>query len=286
MPCWNGPVEIAPLHGGLSNANYVVTDASGKHVVRFGKDYPFHHVFREREVMVARAAHAAGFAPKVEYAGAGVMVTQFLGAKTFAAEDVRDNAGRIGQLLHRFHATMGHLVSGPGFMFWAFHVNRDYANTLQANASRHTPLLAEMMQQNQALELAQCPLPIVFGHHDLLPANFLDDRERLWLIDFEYAGFGTALFDLAGAASNSQMTDEQAGLLIEAYLGSTPDPAFRRAFAAMHCAALLRETLWAMTSEIFLNAPGVDYSAYVADNLALYRKSIDHYQSVYGMLKP
>ena len=41
------------------------------------------------------------------------------------------------------------------------------------------------------------PMPIVFGHHDLLPGNFMDDGKRLWLIDWEYGGFGTAMFDLA-----------------------------------------------------------------------------------------
>ncbi len=50
LPCWNGPVEVAVLKGGMSNANYLVTDAVGKHVVRFGVDYPFHHVFRDREL--------------------------------------------------------------------------------------------------------------------------------------------------------------------------------------------------------------------------------------------
>jgi thiamine kinase-like enzyme len=128
-------------------------------------------------------------------------------------------------------------------------------------------------------------MPIIFGHHDLLPANFLDDGKKLWLIDFEYAGFGTAMFDLAGAASNSQMTEDQSNVLLETYLSKQPDAAFRQSFAAMHCAALLRETLWAMTSEIFLNAPGADYGAYVSDNRALYQNSINHYQSVYGTLK-
>jgi thiamine kinase-like enzyme len=285
LPCWNGAVEIAPLHGGLSNANYLVHDANGKHVVRFGKDYPFHHVLREREVMVARAADHAGFAPKLEYASSGVMVTQYLGAKTYNAEDVRKNPERIAKLLRNFHTLMANRVSGPGFIFWAFHVNRDYAITLRANNTRHLSLLDDMMRHNAALEKAQSPHPIIFGHHDLLPANFLDDGKKLWLIDFEYAGFGTAMFDLAGAASNSQMTDDQSTTLLEAYLGAKPDAAFRQSFAAMHCASLLRETLWAMTSEIFLNAPGVDYGAYVSDNLALYQKSINHYQSVYGTLK-
>ena len=46
LPCWRGGIEIEPLPGGLSNSNYVVTDAAGRHVVRFGQDFPFHHVFR------------------------------------------------------------------------------------------------------------------------------------------------------------------------------------------------------------------------------------------------
>ena len=84
LPCWNGSVDIAPLPGGLSNANYLVKDAAGRHVVRLGQDYPFHHVFRDREVMTSRAAHEAGFAPAVRYSEPGIMVTEFLGAKTAA----------------------------------------------------------------------------------------------------------------------------------------------------------------------------------------------------------
>ena len=61
LPCWRGRIDIAPLKGGISNESYLVADGAERHVVRFGRDYPFHHVFRERELMVARAAHAASF---------------------------------------------------------------------------------------------------------------------------------------------------------------------------------------------------------------------------------
>jgi thiamine kinase-like enzyme len=57
----------------------------------------------------------------------------------------------------------------------------------------------------EELEEAQVPLPIIFGHNDLLPANLLDDGDRLWLIDFEYAGFGTAMFDVAGTAHPTRL---------------------------------------------------------------------------------
>ena len=200
LPLWKGPITLVPLKGGLSNESWLVTDAAGRHVARIGRDYPFHHVFREREIMAARAAHAAGFAPAIHYAEPGVMVSAYLGAKTYGAEDVRDNIPRIATLMRRFHEEMPKHVSGAGFMFWVFHVIRDYARTLETGNSRLLPQVPRYLALAGALEAAQKPLPIVFGHNDLLPANFLDDGDKLWLIDFEYAGFNTAMFDLAGTA--------------------------------------------------------------------------------------
>lgn len=284
LPCWNGAIEISLLKGGLSNANYLVKDANGQHVVRFGVDYPFHHVFRDREVRVSRAAHAAGFAPEVQYAEPGATVTQFIGARTYNGDDVRDNASRIGKLLRSFHEQLPSRVTGPGFMFWVFHVIRDYAATLRAANSSATNALPLLLREADALEALQVPLPIIFGHNDLLPGNFLDDGEKLWLIDFEYAGFNTAMFDLAGAASNALMTDDEAMELLVSYFGGRPVPDVIRSFDAMQCASLSRELLWSHVSGLFLNAPGVDYDAYAAENQSRYEVAVDRYQSRHGKL--
>jgi thiamine kinase-like enzyme len=282
LPCWVGGIDIAPLPGGLSNANYLVKDAAGRHVVRFGKDYPFHHVFRDREVMTARAAHAAGFAPAVHHTEPGIMVTQFLDARTYVAEDVRANIGRVAALMRGFHREMPNYVSGPGFMFWVFHVIRDYARTLQAGNSRMTSELPRYLELADELERAQALLPIVFGHNDLLPANILDDGDKIWLIDFEYAGFNTAMFDLAGAASNAGMSDDESEKLLTAYLSRAPDHKIRRSHAAMQCASLLREAMWSMVSELHLDAPGADYVAYTAENLSRLDVALDTYRTKYG----
>ncbi|MFZ2099154.1 MAG: choline/ethanolamine kinase family protein [Oricola sp.] len=282
LPCWAGGVDMTPLTGGLSNESWLVTDAAGKHVVRFGRDYPFHHVIREREIAVARAAHAAGFSPKVEYAEPGVMVSAFLDARTWTEDDMRAQPERIARLLFDFHHKMPAEVSGPGFIFWVFHVIRDYARTLETGGSSHVPDLPRYLKLATELEDAQTQLPIVFGHNDLLPGNFLDDGKRLWLIDFEYAGFNTAMFDLAGAASNSGMDDETAGRLLSTYFGKAPDAALQRSFGAMQCASLLREAMWAMVSELHLNAPGVDYAAYARENLARLAAALDRYHSKHG----
>ncbi|PWW02107.1 thiamine kinase-like enzyme [Hoeflea marina] len=283
LPCFSGAIAIEPLKGGLSNESWLVSDRAGRHVVRFGSDYPFHHVIREREIMTARAAHEAGFAPRVEHAEPGIMVSEFIDARTLDAADVCANAGRIGRFIGDFHRTMPRHVRGPGFMFWVFHVIRDYARTLEQGGSRMAERLGFWLAMAEEFEAAQVPLPVVFGHNDLLPANFMDDGSRLWLIDFEYSGFNTALFDIAGAASNAGMAAEQSAELIQSCIGHAPDAAFLRAFEAMQCASLLRETLWSLVSELHLDAPGVDYQAYTAENLARFQSALDNWRTTHGI---
>ncbi|MBL4916481.1 choline/ethanolamine kinase family protein [Szabonella alba] len=282
LPCWQGNVQAEPLSGGLSNEIWKVTDAAGAHVVRLGKDYPAHHVSRAREAMASRAAHAAGFAPAVEFTAPGVMVTRFLDARTWGPQDVAENPVRVADLLRGFHRDMQAQVSGEAYFFWVFHVIRDYARTL--TGTRHEARLPRFLRIAGAMEAEQVPLPIVFSHNDLLPANFLDDGARLWLIDFEYAGWSTALFDLAGVAANAEMDAAAAQDLLAAYFGQAPDAALARAFAAMQVAALIRETLWALVSDLHLAAPGVDYTAYAAENLTRLEASLDAFQAQFGKI--
>ena len=116
------------------------------------------------------------------------------------------------------------------------------------------------------LEAAVGPIEVVFGHNDLLAANFIDDGKRLWLLDWEYAGFNSPLFDLGGLASNSELSYEQAEQALALYFGRPVDDELRRRAAAMTAASLLRETMWSMVSEIH-STVDFDYAAYTAENL-------------------
>lgn len=264
LPIWRGEVGLAPLTGGISNLSFTATDATGKYVVRVTRDFPFHHVSRERELMSARAAHAAGFAPEVVHSEPGLMVSRFVEGKVLTVADMRAAIPRIAQFLARFHRDMPAGISGPGYIFWVFHTNRDYVRQL-AEEGRAAGAV-HWLAINDELEAVQAPLPIRFGHHDLLPANLIDDGKRLWLIDFEYAGFGTAMFDLANLSSNSGFDAGQSSALLAAYFGGPPDEALVRSHAAMEAASLLREALWSLVSVTQLDAPGVDYAAYAAAN--------------------
>jgi thiamine kinase-like enzyme len=151
-------------------------------------------------------------------------------------------------------------------MFWVFHVVRDYAHTLKEGDSRHAPRLPDLLARAARLEEAVGPIDVVFGHNDLLAANFIDDGKRLWLVDWEYAGFNSPLFDLGGLASNSELRPAQAEQALSLYFGRPVDDALRRRAAAMAAASLLRETMWSMVSEIY-STVDFDYGAYTAENM-------------------
>lgn len=264
LPCWSGPVEISILAGGMTNRNYRVSCGGSDYVVRLGQDLPQHGVMRFNELAAARAAHAAGLSPEVVYACDGLMVSRFIAGRTLQPADVREPRcfARVVALLQRCHSGMAQWLHGPALMFWVFQVIRNYAVTLQAIPGhileRDLPRLMQMAQQ---LEGCVGPVDIVFAHNDLLSANLIDDGQRLWLIDWDYAGFNSPLFDLANLSANNGFSPEDDARLLALYFGAEPESARWRAFEALRCASLLREVLWAAVSHHSATLD-FDYAAY------------------------
>jgi thiamine kinase-like enzyme len=281
LPCWRGEIAIVPLHGGLSNANFRVVERGDAFVARLGGDYPFHHVSRQREAAASRWAHAAGLSPEVIYASDGVLVCRFVDGRTYQAEDVRGDLDRVVGLIKTCHHTVARLARGEASLFWVFHVLRDYAQTLREGGHPIVADLPRLSSIADELEAAQISLPIVFGHHDLLPANFIADASRLWLIDWEYAGFGTPMFDLANVAQNALLDERDERRLLELYFERAPGEDLLRSFAAMKAASALREALWASVSQLHLNAPGADYGVYSAECMKRFETAHDEYLRKY-----
>ena len=276
LPLWSDPVEPSDLRGGLSNVNFVVEDAGRKYVVRIGGDNEPHGVVRKNELAASRAAAAAGVAPRVIHAEPGVLVIDFIEGHTFAPEDVKNpkNLARIVDLIQRTHREIPKHLRGPGVLFWVFHVVRDYAHSLSEASSAELRQIRKLVAQSEDLEKAVGPIDLIFGHNDLLAANIIDDGKRLWLVDWEYAGFNSPLFDLGGLASNSEMPGHLREALLRAYFGRPVTDELRYQFAAMTAASLLRETMWSMVSEIHSQID-FDFAKYTAENLARYERAYD-----------
>ena len=267
LACWRGPVKMAPLEGGLTNLSYVVEDAGEKFVVRCGDDIPVHHVFRDRELAASMAAYAAGLSPEIVHAEPGLLVMRFVEGRTYTEADLRANIQRLALLLRKCHHEVGEHLAGPPNFFSVFHVIRDYARTIRAASSPFAADVPRYLEAGRELEAAQVPMPIIFGHHDLLPGNVMDDGKRLWLIDWEYGGFGTAMFDLANLSANGAFGETEDTTLLDAYFEGKVSADLRQSFQAMKAASALREAMWAMVSDIHLQIPGADYKAHARDYL-------------------
>ncbi|HMA14835.1 MAG: phosphotransferase [Bacteroidota bacterium] len=276
---WRGRVDPQPLSGGITNVNYLVEDAGRRYVVRVGDDIPIHQVMRFNELAASRAAAEAGISPAVIHHEPGVLVLDYIDGRTLAAEDLRrpEILEQALPLVAKVHRELPQYLRGPALAFWVFHVIRDYGWTLKEGNSPHATLLPVLLTLAAKLEQAVGPVEVVFGHNDLLPANFLDDGERLWLIDWDYAGFNSPLFDLGGLASNNQLSPAQEEWMLETYFDRPADDALRRRYQAMKCASLLRETLWSMVSEIHSDID-FDYPAYTAENLARFQAAVKEFQ--------
>ena len=272
LSCWTAPVTLAPLPGGLTNLSFRVEHAGARYVVRCGDDIPAHHIFRDRERAASVAAFEAGLSPEVIHAEPGILVLRFVEGRTFAEVDLAADVPRLAALLRRVHGEVGRRLRGPANAFWVFQVIRDYLARLAgdgdpAPAATYAPTV-------DRLEALQVPLPMVFGHNDLLPGNLIDDGTRLWLIDWEYGGFGSPLFDLANLSANGAYAPGHDAVLLTRYFGHPPDPALHRAFAAMKAASALREALWARVSAVHLQRPGIDYGAHAAEYFGRFGKLV------------
>ena len=275
LPIWQGDVRAEPLAGGITNLNFVVRDAVRKVVVRVGDDIPVHQILRFNELSASRAAFEAGVSPAVIYHQPGLLVIDFIEGRTLDATDLQQDAmlDQAVTLVARAHRDMPKYLRGPAVLFWVFHVLRNYAATLRDGQSRHIARLTDLLRQAERLECAIGPIDLIFGHNDLLPANFLHDGTRLWLIDWDYAGYNSPLFDLGGLAANHLLGEAQERRMLAAYFGQTDGDLWRR-YLAMKAAAALREALWSMVSEIHSKLE-FDFAAYTTANLSTYGAAYD-----------
>ena len=272
IPIWKNEISIKTIDGGITNLNFLIEEGTNKYVVRIGDDIPEHLVFRSNELIASKAAADVGISPSVIYYKKGLLVLEYIESTTLTAKEVKKNIKNIIPILKKIHYEIPKSLYGQSLIFWVFHVIRNYAKFLREKESNYTKLLTNLLLQSTLLEKKSGPYEIVFGHNDLLPANFLDDGNRLWIIDWEYAGFNSPLFDLGGLSSNNDLNLKEEIFLLENYFEKKINDKILLQYNSLKCASLLRETMWSMVSEI-TSKIDFDYTNYTEENLLKFNQA-------------
>ena len=103
--------------------------------------------------------------------------------------------------------------------------------------------------------LAVHPLPTVPCHNDLLPENYLDDGERLWIVDWEYSGNNDPTFELGDTCQELGYDDAQTIELCTAYFGHA-SPAL---LARMHLQMIMSDVGWTLWGAIQSHISTIDF---------------------------
>ena len=222
---------IEALPGGLTNTNLKVTVAGHSYVARLSApSADLLAIDRVAEYQNSIAAAASGIAPAVVdfVPAARVLMIDWIEGRTLEAADLRTDS-----LIPAVAAACRQLHAGPRFSvdFDMFAVQRNYLDTVQRRGfrlpDRYTEFMPALDEIRKVLWLK--PPATMPCNNDLLAANFIDDGQRLWLIDYEYSGNNDPCFELGNIWSESNLTEDQLDMLVTSYFGRHSAAATARA---------------------------------------------------------
>ena len=271
VPGWAGRASvIGTLAGGITNRNLLVDVDGDRFVLRLaGKDTELLGIDRSVERLAAQRASSLGIAPAVvafvepeQY-----LVTRFADGDAIPVEEMgqEDVLGHVGPMLRTFHES-GDL---PG-TFNCFRVPEQSARSAAARGVEIPDAFATAMICAREIEAAfsATPEPGVPCHNDLLNANFLRDRsqgaERIWLLDWEYAGMNDRYFDLGNYSVNNELDEAGDAALLLSYFGGISGRRAAR-LRLMKIMSDLREAMWGVVQQAISNID-FDYAGYAASH--------------------
>lgn len=225
-----GRTEISELSGGLTNRNLKVSTPSGTYVARVSSnDSQLLEIDRQSEFENSKlAAEMAIAAPVYDYVpGGGLLVIGYLPGKTFDSSDVKNNLPRIAESCRTLHSARPFLRE-----FNMFSVQKNYLKIVNDRGFRKPAKYDDYQKYADTLSKAfmATSTGLVPCNNDLLPANFIDDGSKIWIIDYEYSGNNDPCFELGNIWAEAYLEIDALHELVTAYYGEERPDKFARAW--------------------------------------------------------
>ncbi len=272
LKCWRGSITLEPLSGGMTNLNFIVLDGETRFVARICEDRHFLGIDRTNESHCQTAAHHIGVAPSVAHLEDGIMVLPFIDGKTLSNPDFQNTQilRRVASTLRLLHDSRDRLTKEMLF-FCPFQTVRTYTETARSLGANLPPSIDGWVNDSRFLQHRIQAFHPTLCHNDLLASNIMDDGHQLWIVDWEYAGIGNPIFDLASVSTNSGLSDELEIEFLHAYYGRKNHEAFIE-LQILKTVSILREALWAVIQTV-MSKISFDYTSYAAENFSAYERA-------------
>ena len=264
--------------GGLTNRNYHLVAPNGEFVLRLAGEGTSEYIDRKVEAYNARVAAKAQVNAEVLYfdTQSGTMLCRYVAnSVTLDIEKLRDHGSvaRVATAFKRLHQC-GQTFESRFELFEQIDNYLGHVTKLKAQVPEG---YEQVHQDAQAVReaLGLHDLPTAPCHCDPLAENFLDNGERVYIIDFEYSGNNDPMWDLGDAAVEAEFDEAQDRVLMQTYFGGEP-PAFEMGRMVMYKAMSdLLWTLWGVVQHANDN-PAEDFWAYAENRLNRCRRLMAH----------
>src|SRR4029077_20421295 len=234
-----------------------------------GNDTHLLGISREVEHAATVAAAGIGVGPEgiAFIRPEGYLVTRFILGTAVSLEQVheRPTIERVIDSLRRVHG--GPAIPG---LFVPFRIVEAYRALA---LSYGVPIPAAWDRAHEAslrIERAflESPTELKPCHNDLLNANFIDDGQRIRIVDWEYAGMGDPFFDLGNFSINHELGGDEAAALLASYDGpdhASERPARLARLTLMRVVSDFREAMWGVLQQ-GISTLDVDFVSYAAEH--------------------
>jgi thiamine kinase-like enzyme len=261
-----GPLggDVVRLDGGFTNRILRARFGGAEYVVRLaGKDTRALGIDRAAEREATAAAARVGIGPEVAafLPDEDVLVTRYIEGRPLRADEVAEPGvlADVAESLKTLHR-------GPRLRA-KFSPFRS-VDTYRAIAEEHGVSVGERYEQARGLaaEIEERMVGVehapVLCHDDLLPANLIDDGERVRIVDWEYAGMGDRFFDLGSLSVHAGLDEGDDEWLLTAYWGEPPTARRFAALRLMRLIADFHEAMWGLVQSAIAPTSDFDYTGY------------------------
>ena len=250
--------------GGLTNRNYKITLGLERYVLRLAGAGTSDYIDRAAEAHNARVAAAAGVnAPVLHFEVAdGTMLARYIDDSLTMSETAFKDLARVERAAHAFRRMHRHHEPFAG-RFDVFAQIDEYLALLRRNDARIPDGYEALQKEADAARkvLSERPAALAPCHNDPLAENFLDAPDRMYLVDWEYAGMNDPMWDLGDLSVEAGFGPEQDEALLRAYFEGAPPEDERGRMVLAKGLCDLVWTLWGLL-QVMNDNPADDFWAY------------------------
>lgn len=247
----HGTLTYVERLGGMTNRTFhIVLDTMNNYVLRFPGEGTEELINRKDEEISTKLACALHIDADLYYFDdEGHKVSEWIqDAHTMLAEDLRqpEQIHNVAKLLSILHES----GESTGIPFEVFDMAADYERIIIKNKVKlyadYEQIKAQVMSLKNTMdgEVSRRRVPC---HNDPLCANWIYGNDRLYLIDWEYAGMNDPMWDLADVSIEAHYGDKEDAMLLEAYFGRPVHKIEQKSFLANKIYLDYLWTLWGLT---------------------------------------